>query len=413
MKYVRTAAAGLALAAAGAAASSAPEHQAVTGPIAEYWMSAATTTGMGGMMGGGRPNVSQMMSGGFNPNQASHTLILQLGSSRKPDGGDPAAQHRPPPGLNTDPVLPLVTPQPQAAPTHQEAPAGPPPQYQQPHGKMLIFWGCGEHAGPNQPFVIDFATLGTAEAGQKFMGLMHGLSITPMQPPSPQRNTTYGEWPNQQSSGPVPPDGSLIGQHLVKGNYSPEIQFTLGPTQDFLPPFQLTTNQKNPTGSATLGWQQMPGAQGFFATMLGAQSQDQIVMWTSSALQAPAFGMPEYLSDREIARLVANQTLLPGSATECVIPEEAVQAAGGHSFFTLAAYGDEANFAYPPRPPAPQPWHIEWTVKVRYRSSTAGIVGVDMSRMGQGQGQQGQKKPPPKRPGLGSFLPGGLGGMIP
>src|ERR1700677_768015 len=106
------AAAGWALAAAGAAALSAPEHQAVTGPIAEYWMSAATTTGMGGMMGGagGRPNMSQMMSGGFNPNQASHSLILQLGSARKPDGGDPAAQHRPPPGMNTDPVLPLVTP---------------------------------------------------------------------------------------------------------------------------------------------------------------------------------------------------------------------------------------------------------------------------------------------------------------
>jgi len=46
-------------------------------------------------------------------------------------------------------------------------------------------------------------------------------------------------------------------------------------------------------------------------------------------------------------------------------------------------------------------------VKVRYRSSTGGIVGMDMSRGQQGdQGQQGQKETPPKRPGIGSFIPG-------
>ena len=138
-------------------------------------------------------------------------------------------------------------------------------------------------------------------------------------------------------------------------------------------------------------------------------------MWTSSQTQALAFGMPEYLSNRELERLVGNHTLLGPDETQCTIPEEAVQAAGKGGFFTLTAFGDEANFAYPTRPPAPQPWHIQWTVKVRYRSSTTGIVGVDMSKMGgRGgqQGQQGQQRPPPKRPGIGSLIPG-LGGFIP
>ena len=160
----------------------------------------------------------------------------------------------------------------------------------------------------------------------------------------------------------------------------------------------------------------MQGVQGYFATMIGAQGQgqggqDQVVMWTSSATQAPAFGMPDYLSDGEIARLVAGHVLMPPSQTECTIPVEAVQAAGQSAFFQLVGYGGEANFAYPPKPPAPQPWHIDWTVKVRYRTSTGGLVGMDMSRMmgGRGQGQQQHQQQQQHHgfgfPGLGGFIP--------
>jgi hypothetical protein len=305
-------------------------------------MSASTTTGMGGMSmgGGGRPSPQQMQAMMSNPNAVSHSLILQLGSTRRPDGGDPTAEHDPPEGLGAGPVLPLVTPQAQA--THEEHEAGPPPQYQQPHGRMLIFWGCGEHAGPGQPLVIDFANMGAEKAGAQFMGLQRGLGVMPMQPPSPARDATYGEWPNAQSQTSVPGDGSLQGPHTIKGNYSPQINFTLVADQDFLPPFQMTSNEKNPSGSATLGWRHVDGAQGYFATMFGAQGQDQIVMWTSSDNQASAFALPDYLSDGEIARLVAAHALMPPSQNECVIPQEAVQAAG-HGFYNLVAYGGESH----------------------------------------------------------------------
>jgi hypothetical protein len=128
--------------------------------------------------------------------------------------------------------------------------------------------------------------------------------------------------------------------------------------------------------------------------------------------------MPDYLSDGEIARLVANHTLMPPSQTQCVIPVEAVQAAGQGGFFQLVGYGGEANFAYPPRPPAPQPWHVDWTVKVRYRTSTGGLVGMDLGRMmggndddndQRGRRQQQQQQQQQHHgfgiPGLGSFIP--------
>jgi hypothetical protein len=377
-------------------AAGAPDKQPVTGPVAIYWMSASTATGMGamaGMGGGGRPSMAQIMAmeqGASDPNAASHSLTLQLGSSRKPDG-PPSAEHDPPAALGVGASLPLVTPQ--AQPVHEEAPAGPPPQYQ-PHGRMLIFWGCGAHAGPGQPVVVDLSTASSdpVALGRKLMGA--DLGLVPAQPPSPSRNATYGEWPNPQSSAVVPPDASLQGAHVVRGDYSPEIDFSLTADQDFLPPFQLTANQKNPDGSASLGWRRVDGAQGYVASMTGARSADSIVIWTSSEVQASSFALPQYLSDGEIARLVAAHVLMGADARDCTVPQEAVEAAGGMAPFRLVAYGGEANLSYPPRPPAPQPWHIAWQVKVRYRSETSGMLGMDMSQMGAGRPRPGEDAPP-------------------
>jgi hypothetical protein len=312
-------------------------------------------------------------------------------------------------------MLPLVTPQ-AVAPVHVESEPGPPPQYHQPHGRMLIFWGCGEHAGAGQPLVIDFATLGQGAAAQQFMALSRGMAVRPMQPPSPSRNTTYGEWPNTQSELRVPPQGSLVGDHVVKGDYTPEIRFSLAPGQDFLPPIQLTSNVKNPSGSATLAWNAVTGARAYFATMFGAEGQDQVVMWTSSANQSSAFALPDYLSNGEIERLVGARALMSPATTSCLVPEEAVAAAGRAGFFQLAAYGGETNLSWPLRPPAPRPWNIAWEVKLRTKSTTAGMLGMDMNRMMGGRAssddedqpqQQPEKK---KRPSLfnnplGSFIP--------
>jgi hypothetical protein len=258
---------------------------------------------------------------------------------------------------------------------------------------MLIFWGCGEHAGQGQPLVIDFA----AGGGQQFMALARGLDITPMQPPSPTRDKTYGEWPNEQTQTGVGPTSSLQGAHFIHGNYSPDIRFQLGADQDFLSPLVLTANERTPSGSGNLAWRPIGGVIGYYATMIGAQGQDQVVMWTSSATEASAFSLPDYLSNGEADRLVAAHALMPAAQTQCTIPMEAVTAAGRGGFFNLVAYGHETNIAFPPRPPAPQPWNIAWQVKVRYRSATSGIVGMDMSRMMRG-GEVGPDDAPPDQP---------------
>lgn len=396
----------LASAGIAATAANAQPQQKVTGPVAVYWMSAATQSGFGmpgaggaGGAGGGRPSMSQimqMMNGGGG---ANHSLTLQLGSSQHPSAA-PSAEHLPPQGLGVGPSLPLVSPEPpkvvQAEP--EERPEPVPREYQQPKGRMLIFWGCGEHAKPGQPVVIDFAQMTPANmAGGKmpagFEMLSKGFAMSRMQPPSARRNATYGEWPNAQARTSVPGTGSLIGAHTIHGDYSPEIKFSLNQDQDFLGPLVLTTNTKTPGGFAQLGWGAVSGARAYAAIVIGASGAGRgrgagggddptVVLWSSSETGGGGFAMPDYLSPGDLARGVETHALMGPETTSCAVPKEVVDAAP-QGFLQMAAYGKEANFAYPERPKDPKiPWNIAWEVKVRYRSGTGGLLGMTMPSMG-------------------------------
>lgn len=391
---------------AGTAAAAPPAtKQTVTGPVATYWMSAQTTSGM--TMGGGKPSLSSMMAMAGGGDNVSKSLSLKLGSSRKADG--PSAEHLPPAVLKAGASLPLTTPKQKW--TEED---GSPQLRETPRGKMLIYWGCGERVRPGQPLVIDFAKMAKGQMPPAYVQVMKGLNITPMQPPSPLRNATYGEWPNERTRTHVPSSGSLIGQHTIRGNYTPQIQFAMGQGQDFLPPVQMTTNTKNPTGSFQLGWQPVSGAVAYAASTMGNKG-DTIVFWTSSEVQSTSFSLPEYLKPTDVSRLIGNKALMPPSQTRCTVPKDVVDAAP-EQMYQFVAYGGEANFSYPARPADPkQAWNIEWTVKARYRSATGGMLGME-NAFDAGDGDDGEKPAKPaKKPGkldilrgLGVPVPGGF-----
>jgi hypothetical protein len=383
----------------------------------EYWMTADTASGMGGMASGGMGSImGAMLRGGRpNPNAYAHNLTLQLGSPRRA-AGEPAAEHLVPPGLQAGPSLPLVTPRVEPA----QGPVEPWRQgnMERPKGRMLIYWGCGDHAGPGQPFVIDFAKLSAGTVPPE----MAGLNVRSEMPPSPSRFATYGHWPNEKSKTSVPANGSLVGDHVVRGNYSPEIKFTLGAGQDFLAPVVLTSNSPGPVGSVPLVWNPVGGARAWFLTSMGSGSNGDFVIWTSSSSR---IGMSafDYLPEGEIQSLVTRGVLLPGTADRCTVPAE-VKNAMQQGMLTVNAFGGQTNISYPARPPrAPAGWRPEWTMKLRAKSTYMGMLGMSMEQMmgGRGSGEDGastggegqgdQQQPKKKKKGLKGL--GGLGGLIP
>jgi len=345
-------------------------------PVAEYWVSASTTTGMADMLGGGRPSLGSvaglLMHGLPDPNTVHHHVLLQLGSGET--NADPKGGHTPPPGFGAQSQLPLLTPQKLVAQTTRSEPSNAVETYRQqkPKGKLLIYWGCGEHSKQGQPFILDFATLSAdPQSLSKMAAAFEGPSITPELPPSPSRNATYGEWPNAKSSAPANP-ASLVGDHWVQSDYSPDIRFSLSPANDFMGGISILSNAKSPTGSVDLKWAPVTGAQAFLITVVGTGGDGTLVIWSSSERRAASFAAPQYLNNGDIRRLVADRQLLEARTSDCTVPEEVVQAAR-QGFFSMTAYGGEINFSDPPRPSSAK--SIISTTKVRYRSSTSGLLG--------------------------------------
>jgi hypothetical protein len=365
-------------------------------PIATYWVDAATQSGLGaGMTPGARPNMSQIMGMMSGQSSVAHTLELRLASKQKPAGA-PQADHWIPAGLQMGPSLPLLTPAP--APPVKSTP-GLPQGFERPKGRMLIYWGCGEHVGAGQPTVIDFSKLAAGQIPPGMAGLANAARAATR--PGPGSAPGYGEWPNSKDSRAVPAAGSLAGAHKVQGNYSPPISFTMAPGQDFMPALDLAEAGALPSGASRLVWRPAPSATGYALAMFGASSSGDVLVWTSGKTAA-MFPHLDYLPPPEVKRLVGTGAILAPTVSECVLPAE-VAAASPAGMVTMIGYGPEVHFAEAPKAP-------KWTAKVRFKTGASLMRGMGaMSRQGGADPQTVQPGQPPKkrkRFGLGDVLKG-------
>ncbi len=378
------------------------QQQKITPPIAIYWMSINTTSGlpMGGMGGGGggpsAMDIGRMMLGGGMDGGPNRTMLLELGSQRSASG-TPAAAHEIPAGLKMGASLPLETPQRQRAEPRED---GMPDNFEKPRGRMLIFWGCGELAGPGQPYVIDFARVAQGEVPQGLISRRVNLQ----RGPSASRSKTYGDWPNQRDGKRVPGDASLLGEHQVKGNYSPDIKFALADKYEFMEPVSLAMAKSG--GGIRMSWNNVANAHGYFTTAMGGkEGAEDVVFWSSSNSREFGDQLLNWLPPGEVARLIKERVVMPTSTTECVVPAQFVAAAPA-AFVRFIAYGEEANFVHPPRPKDPNVvWNQEWAAKVRLKSTAATMLGEEGMGGGGSRSRGGAQSGGGAQQGSGSSTP--------
>lgn len=357
-------------------------------PIARYTMDVSTVSGIGAMGRGVGAGLS-MAFGGGGGDRVLKQMELRLGSTLPATGGNPAADHFLPAAARMGRSVPLVSPTP-SGPPRERRDEDLPENFQRPKGRLLIFWGCGAHAGPGQPVVIDFARLA---AGQVPPGLMGGGVAIPREwAILPSNSKTYGEWPNSRDRNTLSAGSSILGDHRIAGNYSPEIKFSLN--QDFMAALNPTANIGGPT--IRLNWNAVPAATGYYAWLMGFQPGDDgqpkdMVWWASSNSRNFGGGLWDWLSPATVQRLIGQKIVMPASQTSCEVPQEVKAAVPqGMMIGTMYAYGPEANFAYPPRPADPRtPWRPDWTTRVRYRSSSMWMIGGPAGMGGQGENSGG------------------------
>ena len=374
-------------------------------PIANYWMDVSTTSGFGAaMMGGGRPSpaaIMAMMSGGGG-SAVGHMVNLRLSSREKPPGA-PEASHFIPAGMDMGPSLPLVSPE--RVQEHSGG-GGEPGQYEKPKGRMLIYWGCGEHAAA--PMVIDFAKVaaGQMPPGLEALSRMgRAMGRMSMRQPTAENSAAFGEWPNTRDSRAVPASASLVGAHRVEGNYSPAIAFTLGQGEDFMSGLGLREAGALASGAERLDWTPSAQATGYALALFGTGGGDgDIIIWTSSrsASLTPSF---DYVTPAEARALVENGTALQPGTSECLLPAEVAHAVP-QGMVMMIGYGPQASFSDRPRAPT-------WTARIRYKTtamlmrgmgSMGGDGGYATSDPSSQQDRPQQQQQPKKHRGIGDLL---------
>jgi hypothetical protein len=241
---------------------------------------------------------------------------------------------------------------------------------------MLIYWGCGEQARTGQPLTVDMAAIASGKSSP------FGAMLTPaaMTPPAAGRHATYGEWPNPQGRTSVPARGSLAGDHAVRGNYSPEMRFSVAAANDFLAPM-LPKGSKLPSGAMQVRWPAVPNARAYAASVVGSRSDGTIVMWSSSEVKI-ANAVHDYLSPGEIARLLQLKALMSPATTQCTVPAEVIKAIDA-PMLQMTAYGPEGNYAAAKTDPH------RWAVKLRTKSTHMGLLGVELPSIGGREDEDG------------------------
>jgi hypothetical protein len=269
---------------------------------------------------------------------------------------------------------------------------------QMPEGRLLLFWGCGEHAGPGQPVVIDFSRMARGEIPPGLLAT--GIDLPDAWTVTSANSTSYADWPNARDSKAVPADSSLLGEHRIAGNFAPEIKFTLA--EDFMPALRATSRD-TASGAIGLSWNALEKATGYYAWAIGTNPDQRgnsrdMVWWTSSSTQQFGGPMSDWLSPAAVARLIQAGTVMPPSQTECTIPAEVKQAGGPMLMTQLFAYGPEANFSWPERPAnAPRDWQPDWITRVRFRSNTMlmhGMPGMGGFEGGSSETEERSEAPP-------------------
>ncbi len=371
--------------------------QVVKPPIAQAWIDVATFSGMamgpgmmnqtlGSLMGGGGAQKAEF--GNTETGVAGRWMDVTLYTSRNTSLAE--ALQGVPAGTQLAPTLKLQTPEkPKPAP-----PVGVDEQptewnYEPPKGKLVMYWGCSETVRPGQPKVVDLSSATLAELSKFFESRR-----------ATQRgaHATFGRpvWPSRDDKRALPAGTSIVGEHSFKADGVPEsFTFTIPAAQDLMPAIQVR-QQKTPT-AVQLSWNAIPHARAYFLGNMGAlpDGEQGFMLWTSSELPESGFGLFDYQTNVAVDGWLRDKVLLAPTVTTCAVPNEAA----GQGMLRAIAYGTELNLAHPPRPTDPKiAWEPEWNVKVRVKSMTTTMMGMEGQMPGMDPGAEAGAPDPAAAP---------------
>ncbi len=356
-------------------------------PQAQAWIDVATFSGMsmpmGAMAGRGGsspPSLGSLFGagGGSSANTFGHTqtgstgrwVDVTLSTRANPSLGE--ALQAVPAGF-LSPALKLQAPKEARGRVPDNDETVVEPETERPQGRILLYWGCGSAVRAGQPKVLDMASASAADLARFFVSRRATQRGTHMAVGRPV-------WPSPLDARVVPATASLTGEHSFSGSGVPEgFRFQIAAAQDLMPALNLQTQDSG--GATQLNWTAAATARAYFASAMGSNERNEMVLWTSSEQPDTGMGLMDYQTNAAVDRWLREKVLLAPSTTTCTVPKGVLRAEG--AMLRVIAYGSEINLVHPPRPANPKaPWEPVWAVKVRVKSVASAMPGMpDMNEL--------------------------------
>ena len=295
----------------------------------------------------------------------SRMAYLELGAQPGPAGGAaPKAWHMIPPGMQLGEYLPL-------APVQQAAPGAPAGDHKPERMIIKTYWGCGDTVRPGQPNVLD-----TGKMSKQNMPDMSGFASGGRAAGGGKAGRNTVLWPNQQDGRPVPAGASLVGEHLLHGNFVPHIKFSMDAKHDIMKELNIALQGQTQQDAITVRWNKLPTAIGYHAMAVGADSSGkEMVIWTSS--ETPNVNVSgQFLDTAQVRKHISAKVILPAERDSCTIPR-GIFAATSPPMIMVTAWGTDYWASYPERPAnAPKDWKPDWSVKGQFLSTANSMFGM-------------------------------------
>jgi hypothetical protein len=383
----------------------AARQQQVTPAKVNYWMDVSVGEmagmpsmpfGMGGLMGG-RGNAAFTNAQTSTPGK---WVDLAVYNRDKPNAV--RAEQAVPPAMGVGRSIPLIADKrtPEQRETSWEK-----PEFER--FRINFYWGCGQTIRQGQPRVFEITPTGQI----KFDDFMQGRAERDRGATS---NRDASVWPNERNRRQVAENASLVGEHVVTGDVPASMRFTVPAEQDFMAPMRLRASGEL-SGPIQVSWNAVPRARSYMVTAMGMKDEGRVLtIWSAAEVPDSGGGLVGFLSPANVTRFLNEKAILPPNQTTCTIPRGVFNGME-MAFVNAAAHGPETNIVYPPRPADPRtPWVQEWTVRMRTKSQSMALVGMDMGAMAGAERGQEQGQPPPeqqRRPRASDILRGALPGI--
>ena len=154
---------------------------------------------------------------------------------------------------------------------------------------------------------------------------------------------------------------------------------------DFMAPVKFTSVKGELTESISFAWKDIPTAIGYFATAMGHNEKTgETIIWSSSELPDPGFGLMDYLPSADVRKFIKEKVVMDPGTTSCSIPKGIFRDAGG-GMIQFIAYGEDMYASYPPKPKDPKaPWNLIWSVKAEAEINRHGPSDRDREQQSPG-----------------------------